>query len=173
MSASRGVAPFAVESASSSRLTAAARFILSSPGQTFVLFPVATIVFETLRRRALPRPKRRFLPLLAWGYTQYRLCGRYRQARGGGGPGIARPPERLVTTGPYALSRNPMYLGHLIFVLGLALAFRSPLATALSLSHTIRFWRRVQADEERLSDLFGDQYHVYQGRVKRWIPGLF
>jgi protein-S-isoprenylcysteine O-methyltransferase Ste14 len=85
---------------------------------------------------------------------------------------MTQPPSRLVTSGPYALMRNPMYLGHLIFVLGLALAFRSTVAAALGIGRALRFRRRVQADEERLEILFGDQYRAYQMRVKRWIPGL-
>lgn len=148
------------------------KFLFSSPGQSFVLFPLATVVFETLRRRAPPRVDPRFLPLLAWGYTQYRLCGNYRKTRGAGGPGMAQPPSRLVTSGPYALTRNPMYLGHLIFVLGLALVFRSKLAAALGIWHAFRFGRRVHSDEARLRSLFGDQYRAYQMRVKRWIPGI-
>jgi protein-S-isoprenylcysteine O-methyltransferase Ste14 len=85
---------------------------------------------------------------------------------------MAQPPGRLVTSGPYALTRNPMYLGHLIFVLGLALAFRSKLAAALGVGHALRFWRRVHSDEERLQVLYGDEYRAYKMRVKRWIPGL-
>ena len=41
-----------------------------------------------------------------------------RRARGGGGPGIEKPPDRIVTDGAYRYVRNPMYLGHLIFMAG-------------------------------------------------------
>ncbi len=63
------------------------------------------------------------LPLLAWGYLQYRLAGRFRTAHGGGGPGINVPPTRIVTEGIYRFTRNPMYLGHMIFFVGLAITF--------------------------------------------------
>ncbi len=149
------------------------RIAWSSPGQTFVLFPLLTVAFEMIRRRGRLRLDRRFLPLLGWGYAEHRLCRRYRDAHGGGGPGISRPPERLVTTGLYALSRNPMYLGHLVFTAGLALALRSPLALGLLAERVARFSERVRVDEERLERQFGDEYRAYKSRAKRWVPGLW
>lgn len=85
---------------------------------------------------------------------------------------MERAPDLLVTSGPYALCRNPMYLGHLIFTVGLALTLHSPMAAALTVERARRFWRRVRIDEERLEHIFGDQYRAYRHRVKRWIPGL-
>ena len=110
---------------------------------------------------------------MLWGYLQYRLCGLYRMRHGGGGPGFDTPPEQLVTSGPYALTRNPMYLGHLIFLAGLSLTLRSLLSTALTLATALWFHARVLRDERRLVARFGEPYRDYATRVKRWIPGLF
>ena len=88
-----------------------------------------------------------FLPLMVWGYLQYRLCGKYRMARGGGGPGPDVPGERLVSTGLYAYTRNPMYLGHIIFLTGLTLTLRSWLAALITVAVAIWFHFRVLADE--------------------------
>jgi protein-S-isoprenylcysteine O-methyltransferase Ste14 len=63
-----------------------------------------------------------------------------------------------------------MYLGHLIFMLGLAITFWSWGALLLLAFHIFWFQRRVAEDEERLQKLFGAQYTDYQRRVKRWIP---
>jgi protein-S-isoprenylcysteine O-methyltransferase Ste14 len=82
------------------------------------------------------------------------------------------PPERLVTGGPYRYTRNPMYLAHLIFMLGLALVFRSWAGFALLAFHIIWFQRRVCSDEAHLADLFGESYRLYHRTVKRWIPWL-
>ena len=112
------------------------------------------------------------VPLLAWGYVQYRLSGNYRTAHGGGGPGIEVPPQRVVDSGIYAYSRNPMYLGHLIFMLGLIVTFYSVPAALLLLFHVFWFQRRVLEDEKHLTILFGDAYRSYLGAVKRWIPGV-
>ena len=68
-------------------------------------------------------PKACGTPLLAWGYLQYRFVGRYRHPRAGGASGMDRPPERIIASGPYRYTRNPMYLGHLIFLTGLAICF--------------------------------------------------
>lgn len=110
---------------------------------------------------------------MVWGYLQYRLVGGYRIRLGGGGPGMNTPPERLVTDGPYAYCRNPMYLGHIIFLIGLALSVRSWLASLIAIVSAVWFQLRVLRDEKRLADRFGQPYIEYTGRVKRWIPGLF
>ena len=140
---------------------------------TFVLYPVVVVAWELLWSGGRLAPAPVVLPLLAWGYLQYRLVGRYRLRRGGGGPGMDTPPERLVTTGPFALCRNPMYLGHLIFLAGLALTLHSWLAAILLIGTAIRFQLRVRRDERRLAERFGDAYLDYRSRVKRWIPALF
>jgi protein-S-isoprenylcysteine O-methyltransferase Ste14 len=109
------------------------------------------------------------LPFLAWGYLQYKLVGRFRTREGGGGPGMSKPPERIVAHGIYRCSRNPMYLGHLVFLLGLALALGSWIGTAVLVAHFAWFDRHVREDEARLSQLFGDAYRDYCSRVRRWI----
>ena len=113
------------------------------------------------------------LPLLAWGYLQYRLVGNFRTLEGGGGPGISVPPERIVERGPYRWLRNPMYLGHLLFFLGLALVLRSWVGALVFAAHAAWFEHRVREDEARLTALFGDPYRDYCRRVKRWIPGVY
>ena len=109
---------------------------------------------------------------MLWGYLQYRLAGRYRLRLGGGGPGMDTPPERLVTSGPFALCRNPMYLGHLIFLAGLALSLRSWLSAAIALGSAVWLQLRVLRDEQRLAGRFGKPYMQYLSRVKRWIPAI-
>jgi len=151
---------------------AAAGWLSSTSNRTFVLWPAVIFAAEAALQQGIPRIEIWGLPLLAWGYLQYRLVGNYRLRAGGGGPGISVPPERLVSGGPYRWCRNPMYLGHLIFLAGLAFALDSWLAAALFVFHAAWFERRVRDDEARLSALFGDSYREYRARVKRWIPGL-
>jgi len=151
---------------------AAMRWLRSTSNRTFVLWPILLFSAEAAFQQGLPRIQLWALPLLAWGYLQYRLVGNYRLREGGGGPGVSIPPERLVTAGPYRYCRNPMYVGHLIFLAGLAFALDSWLAAAVFAFHAVWFHRRVRDDETRLAALFGDPYRDYLARVKRWIPGL-
>ena len=150
-----------------------ARWLASTSNRTFIAWPAVLFAAEAALQGGVPRIEEWALPLLAWGYLQYRLVGNYRARIGGGGPGISVPPERIVETGPYRFVRNPMYLGHLIFLLGLALALRSWIALAVFAFHAAWFDLRVREDETRLLGLFGGPYLAYCGRVKRWIPGIY
>jgi protein-S-isoprenylcysteine O-methyltransferase Ste14 len=142
----------------------------STPTRTFVALPAAVLVEQVLARRRL-RP--RWAPVLAWGFLQYRLSGRYRLARAGGPPGLSQGrPDTLVTTGPYALTRNPMYAGHLVFLSCLTLLTRSPVALAATVALIPWFDQRARADHARLCTLFGEPYEQYAARVPRWLPGL-
>jgi len=144
----------------------------SSPRTTFLILPLTVIFLETIRRRRLALPDLRFSPLLAWGYLQYHFVSKFRSRLGGGTRGMTGSPDNLVTSGPYRLTRNPMYLGHLIYSLGVVLAFRSPVAIVLASTRVIYFQLRVAKDEDRLEKVFGAQYREYCQKVKRWIPGL-
>jgi protein-S-isoprenylcysteine O-methyltransferase Ste14 len=149
-----------------------ARFA-STPFRTFVVYPIVVCAFELFYQGAQFSIMPLGLLFMVWGYAQYRLCGAYRVRKGGGGPGLSRPPERLVAEGPYAWTRNPMYLGHLIYMYGIMLTFRSWLGLAILVFHVFWFHRRVLEDEAHMRTLFGPAYEAYAARVKRWIPGLF
>ena len=152
------------------------RWLWRTPVQTFFVCPLVVMAFElALHRGALPVVAWSVLwgvPLLIWGYLQYRLVGRYRLPLAGGSPGMDVPPERIILRGPYRFTRNPMYLGHLIFLLGLALTFRSWFALVILGGRAAWFHRRVLQDEARLEKIFGAEYAAYCVRVKRWIPGV-
>jgi protein-S-isoprenylcysteine O-methyltransferase Ste14 len=138
--------------------------------RTFVALPALVLAEQALSRRPL-HP--RWAPVLAWGYLQYRLSGDYRIQRAGGPPGMSQGrPDTLVTTGPYAVTRNPMYSGHLVFLTGLTLLTRSPVALALTAGLVHWFDERARTDHRRLVDMFGPPYEEYAARVPRWLPGL-
>jgi protein-S-isoprenylcysteine O-methyltransferase Ste14 len=77
-----------------------------------------------------------------------------------------------VDDGPYRWVRNPMYLGHLIFLGGIAVTLASWIAAAVFAFHIVWFHRRVREDEARLEALFGEPYRDYCRRVKRWVPAI-
>lgn len=92
---------------------------------------------------------------------------------GKGTPAPFDPPRQLVVAGPYRYVRNPMYIGAGLALAGAALFYRSlPLLAygALFLIATHAFV--VIYEEPTLTQLFGQEYRIYQGRVRRWLPRL-
>jgi protein-S-isoprenylcysteine O-methyltransferase Ste14 len=65
-----------------------------------------------------------------------------------------------------------MYLGHVIFLIGLTLTFKSWLAALVTIAVAVWFHIRVLGDETKLIERLGRPYVDYLGSVKRWIPGL-
>jgi len=65
-----------------------------------------------------------------------------------------------------------MYLGHVIFLVGLTLTFKSWLAGLITLVVAGWFHSRVLGDEAKLTERLGQPYIGYLASVKRWIPGL-
>lgn len=140
----------------------------STSTRTFLLVPAVIGVEQALAGRHVHT---RWMPLLLVGFLQYRLAGEYRLRRAGGPPGMSQgSPERLVVTGPYAYTRNPMYLGHVMFLAGLTLVSRSPAALAVTVAAVPWFDTRTRHDEERLTAQFGAEYARYAASVPRWIP---
>ena len=146
------------------------RWLQRTPVHTFFMCPLIVIAFELALNRGRPTVVPWGIPLLAWGYLQYLLVGNYRLPRAGGTAGMDAMPERIIAAGPYRYTRNPMYLGHLIFMAGLVLTFWSWFALILLIARAAWFQRRVLQDERRLERRFGAEYSVYRTRVKRWIP---
>src|SRR5687768_6306752 len=94
------------------------RWLGRTPVQTFILCPLTVLAFEYAWQSGsiavVPIALSAGLPLMLWGFLQYKLVGGYRGRRAGGGPGMETMPERILDDRPYRYTRNPMYLGHLI-----------------------------------------------------------
>jgi protein-S-isoprenylcysteine O-methyltransferase Ste14 len=104
--------------------------------------------------------------LQAWCIMLFHRVGR-------GTPSPAFPPQRLVTTGPYAWVRNPMNWGELLVFLGLAGWFWSPLLAGYAVLGWIAFHTFIVAWEEpRLIRMFDEDYSRYRGVVRRWRPKI-
>lgn len=82
-------------------------------------------------------------------------------------------PEKastLVLSGLYHVSRNPMYLGMLILLIGWALWLANPAALILPPVFVIYLTLfQIKPEEVVLSEKFGSDYEAYRGRVRRWI----
>ncbi len=79
-------------------------------------------------------------------------------------------PSRLVVSGPYRFSRNPMYLGISTALLGIGLFAGTPpffaSAAIFPLWMNARF---IPMEERNLEAAIGDDYRSYRSRVRRWL----
>lgn len=87
-------------------------------------------------------------------------------ARRGKAVPVRRGP--LVTSGPYAYTRHPIYLGAWLIALGLGLLFGFPLIASVFLL----FWLNlvIHFEEKELCEVYGREYEEYRRRVPRFIP---
>lgn len=76
----------------------------------------------------------------------------------------------VVTTGIYRFTRNPMYLGLVLILLGLALYLASPWAVLGPLVFVAYITRyQIQPEERVLAARFGAPYTDYCAQVRRWL----
>ncbi len=83
----------------------------------------------------------------------------------------SRDVQTLVTHGPFALSRNPLYNGNYLLWMGfVALSgvwWFIPVATVL---FAIEYFFIVRYEEGVLESIFGEEYLAFKHRTPRWIP---
>ncbi|MDO9034931.1 MAG: isoprenylcysteine carboxylmethyltransferase family protein [Methanoregula sp.] len=79
-------------------------------------------------------------------------------------------PTLLVTSGPFRLSRNPIYLGMASILLGVAVLF----GTLVTLAFPVIFVTLIEffiipGEERKLEKIFGEPYREYKKSVRRWM----
>jgi protein-S-isoprenylcysteine O-methyltransferase Ste14 len=79
-------------------------------------------------------------------------------------------PTSLVTTGPFRLTRNPIYLGMASILFGVAILF----GTLVTLAFPVIFVMLIEffiipGEEQTLEKIFGEPYREYKKSVRRWI----
>jgi len=80
------------------------------------------------------------------------------------------PTSKIVQSGPYAFSRNPIYLAFAFVYLGLALVLSSVWAMVFLLPVLIFIDRnQIPREEAYLERKFGEDYRSYKSRVRRWL----
>jgi protein-S-isoprenylcysteine O-methyltransferase Ste14 len=88
--------------------------------------------------------------------------------------GHLRKDRELATTGPYARTRNPLYLGSAFLAIGFAIAGHSWWAGSLVLIYFAVFYYAVMRNEERdLRTRFGIIFDEYAARVPLFLPNFF
>lgn len=79
--------------------------------------------------------------------------------------------RRLVTGGPYALARHPLYTVEMITVCGTALQFQAPWSWVLACVVLVLLWIRTHYEEQVLESVY-PEYAAYRAKTKRFIPGV-
>jgi protein-S-isoprenylcysteine O-methyltransferase Ste14 len=120
-----------------------------------------------LRPWPLPgrRPVRRLLGWAAAGTGCYLVA---RSVQAAARVDLARP-ERLVTTFPYSVSRNPMYVGWALIHLGAGLVKGSGWIITTLPAAAAWVYVDIGREEQRLADVFGPAYERYRAAVPRYL----
>ena len=88
--------------------------------------------------------------------------------------GYLRKDRELAVTGPYALTRNPLYLGSAILAAGFVVASHSWVAGLLvSLYFGVFYYAVMRNEEEDLRTHFGADFDAYASRVPLFVPNIF
>jgi protein-S-isoprenylcysteine O-methyltransferase Ste14 len=75
----------------------------------------------------------------------------------------------LVTSGIFSISRNPIFLGIMVANIGLFLVLPNAFTLLIVSLSTISINTQIRLEEEFLKNEFGDDYKVYQSKVRRWM----
>jgi protein-S-isoprenylcysteine O-methyltransferase Ste14 len=83
---------------------------------------------------------------------------------------ISTTNTKLVLTGPFSLTRNPMYLRLVIITFGIASwvgawpMFLAPIATLVTAN-----WVHIPFEEDKMRRQFGEAFDAYARKVRRWL----
>jgi protein-S-isoprenylcysteine O-methyltransferase Ste14 len=91
-----------------------------------------------------------------------------------GTPVPVNPPPRLVTTGPYAYTRNPMLTGIFILLFGIGVMFGSISLTLIftPLFILVNKWELKEIEEPELVQRLGEEYIAYRNKTPMFIPKI-
>jgi protein-S-isoprenylcysteine O-methyltransferase Ste14 len=86
-------------------------------------------------------------------------------------PWVKKKEKILVRTGPYAMVRNPLYIGNLFIAAGLSIVSELIWMVPFVILYLFIYYHLVVLHEERkLSERWGEEYAAYMREVPRWIP---
>lgn len=81
-----------------------------------------------------------------------------------------KPQKKLITSGPYHFSRNPLYLGGNVFIfLGASLVIGTPMGVIVTFLHLPVVDVMIRREEKQLEKVFGKEWIEYKKSVRRWF----
>ncbi len=136
----------------------------------------ASLMLMTVSHYFLPSPAVIFPPytysgfvliafgisMIVWAFLSFRKAGTTIDPHG--------RSIRLITSGPFRVSRNPIYLGMAAILSGAGTVFGSAFPFVFILVFMIAIENAfILAEENKLKNIFGRRYTAYKKKVRRWI----
>jgi protein-S-isoprenylcysteine O-methyltransferase Ste14 len=83
---------------------------------------------------------------------------------------VLHTQNKLITTGPFHYSRNPLYLGGNVFIfLGASLILGTPMGLAITILQIPLVDVMIRREEKQLEKTFGQDWLEYKKQVRRWL----
>ena len=102
------------------------------------------------------------LALSTWTSMTFRRAGASYQLKG--------ESSVLMSSGPFRISRNPMYVSMLVWLIGLAVLLGSLTALLFPiLFFLMTNFLIIPVEERRMEQVLGERFTEYKGRVRRWL----
>jgi protein-S-isoprenylcysteine O-methyltransferase Ste14 len=146
--------------------------VLVPPVQTALWGVAQHVVARGLLERRRPGRLAKGLAAVCFAAGAASAAGastRFRQRGTTWEPWAPEKTSALVTDGPNALSRNPMYVGMALALVGNGLLTGRPWTVLAAGGLLATLTPQVQREEAALAQLFGDEYSAYTSRVRRWL----
>jgi protein-S-isoprenylcysteine O-methyltransferase Ste14 len=135
--------------------------LIALPVLCHYLIPVMTVIYQPYSYLGIV-VMLFGLALLSWAAMLFRKAGTKFQLHGGG--------SVLVTSGPFQFSRNPMYLGMLIWLIGLAILLGSLITFVFPLIFfLLANFIVIPLEERDMERIFETRFIEYKRRVRRWL----
>lgn len=135
--------------------------LIALPIVCHYLLPIITVISKPYTYLGIV-PILLGIALSMWAGSEFRRAGASYQLKG--------ESSVLVRTGPFRISRNPMYLAMLLWLIGLAVLLGSltPFLFPILLFIIANFFV-VPLEERQLEQTMGQPYLDYKSRVRRWL----
>ena len=167
-------------SAMSASVKATERLEPASSRLARLVLMVCAIALICLTRVPIPLLSERFLAHGVWTFWSGAVitaCGllfsvwaRRHLGRNWSQAVTLKKDHELITSGPYALVRHPIYTGLVLGILGSAVArgeWRGIVAVALVF---VALWRKLRLEEKWMREQFGESYEAYSQKVAALVP---